>query len=63
MVSLVFALPYGFATPDVVMAELGAELGGMLSDQGLMIVPTPLEASEAWVALRLRYSHPSDADL
>ena len=63
LTALVFALPYDFVSPDVVVNELGDELGGRLVDQGLTKHATEAEAEEAFADLRSRYKHPSDEDL
>ena len=51
------------ATPDVVVAELGLELGGELQALGLEVLSTPPERQGAWSVLRNGYGLPSDADL
>ena len=47
----------------MVVAELGAELGGLVRDQGLLVVSREAGADERWAELRVRYRHPSDEDL
>ena len=63
LVALTFDLPYEFASPDVVVAELGPDLGGLLRDQGLLVVAREQAIDEDWAELRVRYKHPSDEDL
>ncbi|MHB8995211.1 MAG: PIN domain-containing protein [Armatimonadota bacterium] len=63
LTALVFALPYDFVSPDVVVHELGDELGGRLLDGGLVEHTTGPEADAAFANLRARYKHPSDEDL
>jgi len=63
LVALTFALPYEFASPNIVVAELQGELGGLVADQGLRGVPREMATSEQWFAMRRRYARPSDADI
>jgi len=63
LTALVFALEYEFVSPDVVVNELGDELGGRLIDQGLVEYATESETDDAFADLRARYKHPSDEDL
>lgn len=58
-----FALAHEFVSPDVVVVELGDELGEMVRATGLVIVSQAVAADEQWVSLRRRYRYPSDADL
>jgi predicted nucleic acid-binding protein len=63
LTALVFALPHDFVSPDVVVNELGDELGGRLVDQGLTKLARETETDAEFAALRAHYRHPSDEDL
>ena len=58
-----FSLSAQFTTPDVVVAELGGDLGGRVVRLGLAVVRTEPGLEAAWRRLRHVYPAPSDADL
>lgn len=60
---MTFTLPYEWASPDVVVAELGGPLGEKVKKHGLQVLSGAPPPAEKWEELRKQYRHPSDADL